>query len=75
MAADNTQAARDAEAAANRQRLVGGIESLPYQQGVAMHLRFVDGYGNEQIAEAMKLTVAEVRVLFAAAFEHLWDVT
>lgn len=63
------------KASAHRQRLLGGIESLPYLQGVAMHLRLLDGKTNEQIAEYMNITAAEVRVLFAQAFEHLWDVT
>jgi DNA-directed RNA polymerase specialized sigma24 family protein len=38
-----------------------------------MHLRFIDGMSNEQIAEAMRLSVDEVHLLFVQAFVRLWE--
>jgi DNA-directed RNA polymerase specialized sigma24 family protein len=67
-------AARDAlSGAATKQRLQGGIEALPFAHQAAMHLRFVDGMSNEQIAEAMRLSVDEVHLLFVQAFVRLWE--
>jgi DNA-directed RNA polymerase specialized sigma24 family protein len=67
-------AARDAlSGAATKQRLIGGIEGLPFQHQAAMHLRFIDGMSNEQIAEAMRLSVDEVHLLFVQAFVRLWE--
>jgi DNA-directed RNA polymerase specialized sigma24 family protein len=68
-------AARDAlSGAATKQRLQGGIEALPFQHQAAMHLRFIDGMDNAQIAQAMRISEEEVRLLFTQAFVRLWEV-
>jgi len=49
------------------------IERLPEQQRTAIHLRDVEGYSNEEIAEIMDIEVNAVRVNISRARKNVRD--
>jgi DNA-directed RNA polymerase specialized sigma24 family protein len=65
-------AARDAlSREVHRQRLIGGVERLPSRQQVALHLSLLDGLTDEEIAQAMRTTPADVVTLLNLAYSQL----